>query len=108
MASRRCVPYPVTTTGSRIAAAGGILCAEWDRPEQASDQRGSEVTDNFHTSVPSTVGVEVPLSLEFSSYPSPERGVVKDPHFASYPAYSPRWYTFPLYCWSAWMPTLDV
>ena len=22
MASRRCVPYPVTTTGSRIAAAG--------------------------------------------------------------------------------------
>src|SRR6266516_1486950 len=30
------------------------------------------------------------------------------PHFASYPAYSPRWYTLPLYSWSTWMPTLDV
>ena len=27
-ASRRCVPYPVTTTGSRIAAAGArVICA---------------------------------------------------------------------------------
>src|SRR3989454_8197736 len=29
-------------------------------------------------------------------------------HFASYPANSPRWYTFPLYSWSRWMPILEV
>src|SRR5207244_12902980 len=52
-------------------AAGGILRAEGDRQEQTSDQRGSEVTDKCHTSMPSTEGSEVPPSLDFSPYPSP-------------------------------------
>ncbi len=60
-------------------AAGGILRAEGDRQEQTSDQRGSEVTDKCHTSMPSTDGSEVPPSLDFSPYPSPEPGLVKDP-----------------------------
>src|SRR2546425_166628 len=47
MASRRCVPYPVTTTGSRIAAAGA---------RQTCDQRGNEVTDESHTSALCGVG----------------------------------------------------
>src|SRR5256885_14111630 len=75
----------------------GSLRAQGDRPEQNRDQRGSEVTDKCHTSMPSTEVSEVPPPLDFSPYPSLERRVVKDPHFASYPAYSPRWYTFPLY-----------
>src|SRR5207237_10020311 len=63
----------------------GILRAEWHRQEQTSDQRGSEVTDKCHTSMPSTNESEVPPSLDFSPYPSPESNVVKDPSFRVVP-----------------------
>ena len=63
-----------------------ILRAEWHRQEQTSDQCESEVTDKCHTSMSSTDGSEVPPSRDFCPYPSPEPPVVKDPHFASYPA----------------------
>src|SRR5205807_1915481 len=61
-----------------------------------SDQCGSEVTDNFHTSVPSTGGVGIPLSLEFSPYPSPEPGLVKDPSGGVVPGVVPPLVHVPL------------
>src|SRR5205814_3644236 len=69
--------------------AGGILGAEWDRPNQTSDQRGSEVTDKCHTSMPSTEESEVPPSLDFLPLSFPRTARCQGPSFRVVPGEIP-------------------